>query len=68
MAKDPQVPPLTGLRERRIFHLLTQAEMANEIGVNQSHYRQFETGHVRLDVHRAKKLADKLGCPIEGLL
>jgi transcriptional regulator with XRE-family HTH domain len=61
-------PPLAGLRERRLFRRLTQVELAGTIGVNQSHYRQIETGGVRLDVHRAKMLADKLGCSIEELL
>lgn len=68
MAREAKSPPLAGLRERRIFHCMTQTEMADEIGVNQSHYRQIENGGVRLDVHRARKLADKLGCTIEQLL
>lgn len=66
--KEPKGPPLEGLRERRLFRNLTQTELAAEIGVNQSHYRQFESGGVRLDVHRAKKLADKLDCSIDELL
>lgn len=60
--------PLNGLREKRIFRGLTQAEGARIIGVDQSHYRKFETGQVRLDLVRAKKLADWLGCSIEELL
>lgn len=67
MAGTPN-PPLEGLRERRIFHRLTQADMGVVIDVNQPHYRQIETGGVRLDVHRAKLLADRLGCTIEDLL
>jgi transcriptional regulator with XRE-family HTH domain len=42
--------------------------MAEVIDVNQSHYRQMETGGVRLDVHRAKLLADRLNCTIDELL
>lgn len=68
MADKQRGPALGGLRERRIFRGLTQQELADVIGVNQSHYRQFETGGVRLDVHRAKLLADRLECRIEGLL
>jgi transcriptional regulator with XRE-family HTH domain len=65
---EPKNPPLDGLKERRLFRQFTQQDMADTIGVNQSHYRQIESGGVRLDVHRAKKLADKLECSIEGLL
>jgi transcriptional regulator with XRE-family HTH domain len=61
-------PPLDGLRERRTFRRLTQTHMAEVLGVNQSHYRQFENGMTRLDIHRAKKLADYFGCAIEDLL
>jgi transcriptional regulator with XRE-family HTH domain len=60
--------PLNGLRERRIFRGFTQQQAADVIGVGQSHYRQIEVGGVRLDVHRAKKLADWLECSIEDLL
>jgi transcriptional regulator with XRE-family HTH domain len=68
MAREAKSPPLLGLRERRLFRHLTQQELAEEIDVNQSHYRQMETGGVRLDVHRAKKLAEKLDCSIDELL
>lgn len=60
--------PLNGLREKRIFRGLTQAAAATVIGVNQSHYRKIETGEVRLDLIRAKKLADWLDCSLEELL
>lgn len=68
MAEKQRGPVLYGLRERRIFRRLTQQELADVIGVNQSHYRQMESGGVRLDVHRAAKLAEKLGCHIEELI
>lgn len=68
MAKEPKNPPLDGLRERRLFRGITQVEMANAIDTTQSHYRMIETGNVRLDVYRAKILADKLDCHIEELL
>jgi transcriptional regulator with XRE-family HTH domain len=66
--KEPSNPPLNGLRERRIFRGLNQKEAGAIIGVGQSHYRQFETGHVRLDIQRAKLLADKFDCTMEELL
>jgi transcriptional regulator with XRE-family HTH domain len=68
MTRETRGPALDGLRERRLFRNITQVECAELIGVTQSHYRQFETGNVRLDVHRAKKLADLLECRIEDLL
>jgi DNA-binding XRE family transcriptional regulator len=66
--KEPPNPPLNGLRERRIFRHLNQADAGRIVGAGQSHYRQFESGHVRLDIHRAKKLADAFDCTIEDLL
>jgi transcriptional regulator with XRE-family HTH domain len=61
-------PPLRGLRERREFRNLNQADAGRIIGVGQSHYRQFESGQLRLDIQRAKKLADAFDCSIEDLL
>jgi transcriptional regulator with XRE-family HTH domain len=61
-------PPLTGLVMRREFHNLTQADMARIVGCTQSQYQKFEKGTVRLDVHRAAKLAKRLSCHIEDLL
>jgi transcriptional regulator with XRE-family HTH domain len=68
MSTAPANPPLNGLRERRVFRGLNQKQAGDLIGVGQSHYRQFETGHVRLDIQRAKKLADAFDCTIEELL
>jgi transcriptional regulator with XRE-family HTH domain len=64
----PPNPPLNGLRERRLFRNMNQADAGRIIGVGQSHYRQFESGHVRLDIQRAKKLADAFDCAMEDLL
>lgn len=61
-------PPLNGLRARREAKGLTQAALAEVIGVNQSQLRKFETGAVRLDIHRAATLAERLGCSIGDLL
>lgn len=58
---------LRGLKERRTFRRHSQGEAGAVIGVNQSHYRRIETGQVRLDIDRAKKLADWLECSIEDL-
>ena len=60
--------PLLGLREKRIFRNITQGDMGKVIDVTQSHYRQFEEGIIRLDVQRARKLADALECSIDELL
>lgn len=59
---------LDGLRERRLFRNISQSAMAALIEMQQSHYRRVETGEVRLDLHRAKILADHLGCKLEDLL
>ena len=61
-------PPLKGLMMRREFHNMTQGQAGVLIGVSQSHYRKVELGETRLDVHRAKKLAEALDCSIEDLL
>lgn len=65
---EPKNPPLNGLREKRLFRQIIQQELADLIGVSQSHYRQIETGGVRLDIHRAAKLAKHLECHVEELL
>jgi transcriptional regulator with XRE-family HTH domain len=59
---------LNGLKEKRVFRGLTQSAGAKIVGVTQSHYRKFESGEVRLDIQRAKLLADWLGCSMEELL
>jgi DNA-binding XRE family transcriptional regulator len=61
-------PPLNGLRARREFAKLTQAELAQVIEVSQAHYDKIEKGRTRCDVHRAFKLASRLKCTIEELL
>ena len=61
-------PPLRGLEMRREFYNLTQAELAKVIGCSQSQINKFESGTVRLDVHRAQLLAKRLDCTIEELL
>lgn len=68
MPATKRTAPLLGLKEKRVFRNITQADMGAIISVTQSHYRQFEEGIVRLDVQRAKKLADALECSIEELL
>jgi len=68
MTDAPRNPPLRGLKVRREFRRINQQQLADVIGVQQSHYRQFEIGNVRLDVHRALMLARVLSCSIEELL
>lgn len=63
-----QKQKLNGLIARREFRGLRQHQLADVIGVTQSHYNKLESGHVRLDVHRADKLARFLECTIEELL
>jgi transcriptional regulator with XRE-family HTH domain len=61
-------PKLAGLQCRREFQDLTQADLAELIGVTASQFSKFEKGLVRLDVYRAAKLARRLGCTIDELL
>lgn len=68
LPKPARNPPLNGLASRREFLGITQADMARVIGVAQGHYHKIEAGDVRLDVHRAAKLAKRLGCSIDELL
>lgn len=60
--------PLKGLQARREFRGMTQGAVGQLIDMSQSHYRKIELGLSRLDVHRAKKLADAFECSIEELL
>ena len=59
-------PPLKGLRALRGDR--PQHELARVIGTSQSGFHKFETGAVRLDIYRAKTLADHFGVSIEELL
>jgi DNA-binding XRE family transcriptional regulator len=61
-------PPLKGLMLRREQSTFVQADLAKAIGATQSHYHKIERGAVRLDVYRARILADMLGCRIDDLL
>jgi transcriptional regulator with XRE-family HTH domain len=56
------------MREKRLFRDLTQTDMGKLIKTTQSHYRQIEEGIIRLDVHRAKIIANFLECTIDELL
>jgi hypothetical protein len=61
-------PTCWGLESVVCFAISRSRKWPTTIDVNQSHYRQMETGGVRIDVHRAKKLAEKLDCSIDELL
>lgn len=60
--------PLAGLKAARLERGLSGEAMGAAIGVTKSHYGKLESGAVRLDIHRAKVLADKLGVTMESLL
>lgn len=60
-------PPLRGLQSRREFRNMTQAALADGI-CSQSQLNKFEKGAVRLDVYRAKLIAERLDCTIDELL
>lgn len=68
MTTTQRSAPLHGLEAKREFRNITQKDMGALIGVTQSHYRQFEKGVIRLDVQRAKVLAEALECTIDELL
>jgi DNA-binding XRE family transcriptional regulator len=61
-------PPLVGLQCRREKQGLTTYDLAPAIGVTQSHFSKIERGCAPLTIHRAAKLAKRLGCRIEELL
>jgi DNA-binding XRE family transcriptional regulator len=46
---------------------MNQAELGALIGVNKSHASKLELGQVRLDIVRARVLAQRFACPIESL-
>lgn len=58
--------PLKGLKALRGD--APQHAIAGLIGVTQSAYHKFETGAVRLDLHRAARLAKHFGVSIDALL
>lgn len=60
--------PLAGLKAARLERGHSQQAAGDRIGVTKSHMGKIETGGARLDVHRAKVLADWLGVPMEALL
>lgn len=60
--------PLAGLKAARLERGLSGEAMGAAIGVTKSHYGKIESGGLRLDVRRAKVLADKLGIQMESLL
>lgn len=60
--------PLLGLRDRRIKASISSDDAAALIGLsNRAHYHKIEKGIVRLDICRARVLAEALGCSIENL-
>lgn len=47
---------------------LTQAEVAELVGISRTFYSQIETGARRLEVELAKRIADLLDLDLNGLL
>lgn len=60
-------PPLAGLSERRKAAGISQKDAGAWNGVTKQNQAHWESGRTPLDIHRARVIADRLGCPIEGL-
>lgn len=60
--------PLPGLTHWRVHFGETRLTAGERIGVNASHMRKLELGTVRLDLARAKVLADAYSVPVEWFL
>jgi len=52
------------LKDARISHNLTQAELANEIGVSTGYICQVESGDKCFNLKRLEKIAELFGKPI----
>lgn len=59
--------PLLGLRARRLAAGVSQETAGQWLGCNKAMYGKLELGTVRLDICRARVLAQRLGCNIESL-
>lgn len=55
------------IRERRNRLGMSQAELAERIGVNQTAVSQWERGVITPTLNKARKLAETLGCTIDEL-
>lgn len=59
---------MTRLREIRKRCGITQMQLAEIIGVDQSTISQWETGHALPSLKIAVKLANALGCKVDDLI
>ena len=58
---------MLSIRERRSRLGMSQAELAERIGVNQTAVSQWERGIITPTLNKARKLAETLGCTIDEL-
>lgn len=58
---------MLSIRERRSRLGMSQAELAEHIGVNQTAVSQWERGIITPTLNKARKLAETLGCTIDEL-
>ena len=70
MAKSAQPRYLDGkaLRRKRLEAGLEQAQLAEIVGVNQSHVSNWETGYNGCRIGMLHKLAEALGCKPADLM
>ena len=56
------------LKELRVKNSITQSQLAEYLGVDQSYISKFESGQRQLSVLSLEKLANLFGLPVESLL
>ena len=56
------------LKELRVKNSITQSQLAEYLGVDQSYISKFESGQRQLSALSLEKLADLFGLPVESLL
>ncbi len=56
------------LKELRMKNSITQSQLADYLGVDQSYISKFESGQRQLSVLSLEKLANLFGLPVESLL
>jgi transcriptional regulator with XRE-family HTH domain len=58
---------LEGLKRRRTSARVSLESAGAWIGVSKQHFSKLEAGSSPLDIQRARVIAERLGCTIEGL-
>lgn len=56
------------IKKKRLSCLLTQAELATNLGVSQNTVSQWETGVRNPNIKLLPRIADILGCTVDELL